>query len=153
MAVYGNIGPFVEKSEHFEDYCDRMDAFMKVNEIKKESQTSLFLASVGPDTYRVLKNICSPDSASSKSYEELKVLLKDHLDPKPIVIAERHKFWTASQDEDESVGNFIVRLKTLAFNCAFDNFLKDALRDLGFWVEPKDDNNSKTFVSGKGSNI
>ena len=50
-------------------------------------------------------------------------------EPAPIVIAERHKFWTASQGESESVSEFIVRLKKLALTCSFGEFLSQALRD------------------------
>ena len=45
------------------------------------------------------------------------------------MIAERHKFWTASQEESESVSEFMVRLKKLASTCSFGAFLSQALRD------------------------
>jgi len=45
------------------------------------------------------------------------------------VIAERHKFWTASQEERESVSEFVARLKKLASTCSFGAFLSEALRD------------------------
>ena len=45
------------------------------------------------------------------------------------MIAERHKFWTASQEESESVSEFMVRLKKLASTCSFGAFLSQSLRD------------------------
>ena len=56
-------------------------------------------------------------------------MLTNHYQPAPIVIAERHKFWTASQGETEKVNDFVVRLKKLASTCRFGAFLEDALRD------------------------
>ena len=65
MAVYGNIGSFDENVESFEDYADRMDAFLLANEIHADRQASLFLASVGPSAYKLLKNLCSPAQPST----------------------------------------------------------------------------------------
>ena len=69
---------------------------MKINNIKEESQSSLFLATIGPSTYKTLKNLFSPSLPGDKSYEELKNMLKEHFDPKPIIIAERYRFWNAN---------------------------------------------------------
>ena len=54
---------------------------------------------------------------------------KKNFQPTPIMIAEWHKFWTASQEEGESVSEFVVRLKKLASKCSFGAFLSQALRD------------------------
>ena len=45
------------------------------------------------------------------------------------MIAERHKFWTALQEESEAVCDFIVRVQKLARTCGFGGFLQEALRD------------------------
>lgn len=36
------------------------------------------------------------------------------------MIAERHKFWTASQGEHETISDFVVSFKKLACTCNFD---------------------------------
>ena len=129
MAVYGNIGAFDEETEKFEDYADRFDAFMAANDIADDKKTNLLLTSIGPSSYKLLKNLTSPAAPNSKTYIELILLLKSHFDPQPIVIAERHKIWTAMQEEDESVADFVVRLKKLSSTCCFGTFLEEALRD------------------------
>ena len=101
MAVYGNIGIFDEEKELFEDYIDRCDAFMEVNNVAEAKRANLFMATIGPESYKLLKNLCQPDAPSGKSYAQLKTLLKEHYKPSPIVIAERHKYWSASQGETE----------------------------------------------------
>ena len=83
----------------------------------------------GPDAYKLLKNLCDPDNLNTKTFTPLTQLLQGHYKPAPIVIAERHKFWTASQGESESVSEFVVRLKKLASTCSFAEFLSKALRD------------------------
>ena len=66
-------------------------------------KSSMFIAIIGARTFKVLKNLCNPDAPSTKAYADLKKLLSDHYAPAPITIAEPYKFWTAHQNESESV--------------------------------------------------
>lgn len=129
MAVYGALGGFDESIEQFQDYAGRCDAFMSANVIPNDRKVNLFLATIGPVTYKLIKNLCAPDDPNTKTYTLLKTLLQTHFEPPPIVIAERHKFWTASQGENEKVADYVVRLKRLASTCNFGGFLDEALRD------------------------
>ena len=52
-----------------------------------------------------------------------------HLKPKPLIIAERFKFYKRVQHEDEKVAEYIVSLKQLSTHCDFGMFLNDALHD------------------------
>ena len=128
-ALIGNIGAFDEKSEKFSDYADRFEAYVAANDIDIEKKVNVFLAVIGPDSYKLLKNLCDPENPNTKTFTRLSQLLQEHFEPTPIVIAERHKFWTASQEEGESVSEFVVRLKKLASTCSFGAFLSQALRD------------------------
>ena len=128
-VIYGHIGQFEEKNETFTDYAGRCAAFMAANDIANDRRVNLFLATVGPATYKLLKNLCDPQNPNIQTYAQLINLLTNHYEPTPIIIAERHKFWTASQEESESVSDFAVRLKFLASTCAFGGFLLEALRD------------------------
>lgn len=129
MAVYGHIGAFEADVECFTDYTERFDAFLEANAVPTDKKANLFLATVGPGVYKLLKNLCDPSLPSGKTYPELKSILQLHYDPEPIVIAERHKFWSASQCADEPVAEFVVRLKRLSSTCKFGAFLEEALRD------------------------
>ncbi|KAJ8032524.1 hypothetical protein HOLleu_26075 [Holothuria leucospilota] len=88
MAVFGKIGSFLEHEEKFEDYADRVEAFIAANNIEAARKTIFFLATVGAPTYKLLKDA-----------------------------------------ENESVSDYIVRLKNLSSQCKFGAFLKEALRD------------------------
>ena len=90
---------------------------------------NVLVAVIGPDAYKLLKNLCHPDNPNTKTFTRLTLLLEGHYEPARIVIAERHKFWTASQGESESVSEFVGRLKKLASTCSFGKFLSQALRD------------------------
>jgi hypothetical protein len=128
-GLFGNIGAFEEQTESFQDYAGRFEAFVAANEVHQDKQANLFLATIGPHSYKLVKSLCDPANPNSKTYAQLKQLMKDHFEPAPITIAERHKFWTASQADQESVSDFGVRLKNLASTCTFGAFLDDALRD------------------------
>ena len=64
---------------------------MVANEIAEDRQVHVFLAVVGPQAYKLLKNLCDPDNPNGKSYEDLKQILQTHYEPAPIVIAKTHK--------------------------------------------------------------
>ena len=102
---------------------------MAANDIDNEKKVNVFLAVIGPDAYKLLKNLCDSENPNTKTFTRLSQLLQEHFEPTPIVIAERHKFWTASHEEGESVSEFMVRLKKLASTCSFGAFLSQALRD------------------------
>ena len=62
MAVLiGNIGPFDEKSEKFSDYADRFEAYVAANDIDNDKKVNVFLVVIGPDAYKLLKNLCDPE--------------------------------------------------------------------------------------------
>ena len=54
--------------------------------------------------------------------------MKEHYNPKKNLRMERNKFHEVKQAPNESVAQFITRLKNLAINCEFDNF-DDRLTD------------------------
>lgn len=78
---------------------------------------------VGAKTYSLIRNLASPDKPGEKSYAELRTLVKNHLQPKPLVIAERFKFHQHKQGEGESVSQYLAELHKLSENCEFKEFL------------------------------
>lgn len=54
------------------------------------------------DTYRLIRNLVSPDKPTDKTYDELKTLIHNYLTPKPLVIPERFKI---PQTKAERLGN------------------------------------------------
>ena len=87
---------------------------------------------------------------NTKTFTRLSQLLQEHFEPTPTVIAERHKFWTVSQEEGESVSEFVVRLKKLASTWSFGAFLSQALRDrLGSGLHPKISRTQRHLLSIK----
>ena len=70
-AIVGNLGPFDEKSEKFNDYADRFEAYVAADDIEDDKQVNVFLAVIGPDAYKLLKNLCDPDNPITKTFTRL----------------------------------------------------------------------------------
>ena len=81
------------------------------------------------ETYNLVRSLVSPDKPGDKTYAVLKVLIHNHLKPKPLVIAEGFKFHQRKQGDSESVSQYLTELRKLSEHCQFQNVLNDALRD------------------------
>ena len=63
----------------------------------------IFLTVIGSDTYREIDSWkLIPVSLSTKTIEELSKILKKHLKPQPMDIADRCKFYYNNQNENET---------------------------------------------------
>ena len=101
----------------------RLQQYFKANGItNEEKQVAVFLIVIGSHLYKLLRNLVSPSKPAEKTYEQLTAVIKQHLVPKPIVIAERLRFHKRMQKSGESISRYLVSLKQLAF-------LDEALRD------------------------
>ena len=79
-------------------------------------------------TYALLRSLLTPELPQDSSFEELVKVLKSHYNPTPSVIVERYKFHKCYQGED-TLANFITRLKHLSTHCQFGDTLNERLRD------------------------
>ena len=84
---------------------------------------------IGSKLYDVVSDLCSPESPSEKTYNDLATILKDHFAPKKLPIAERYRFHNCIQLKGEGVSTFAAKLKHLASTCKFGTHLSEALRD------------------------
>ncbi|KAG1926332.1 hypothetical protein F2P79_024957 [Pimephales promelas] len=108
---------------------ERFERWLSANEIDAEKKADVFLSVLGPTEYGLLKNLIAPQKVTEVSYEDVTSALSLHSKPKPILIAERFRFYKRQQKLDETVVEYILVLKTLASTCEFGQFLNDALRD------------------------
>jgi len=129
MSLIGQLKEFDRAKESFEAYIERLESFMKANGVKEENKVAVLLTVIGPETYGLLRNLLTPEKPDSKEYEELVDILKGHLHPKPLVIAERFNFHNRFRVESETVSDFAAQLKKLSTRSEFGNFLDEALRD------------------------
>ena len=89
----------------------------------------MLLTVIGPSAYATVRSLVAPDKPRTKTYEQLEAALKLHYKPKPLVIAERSKFYRQTQNATETVLEYAAELRRLAITCDFGTFLDTALRD------------------------
>ena len=92
-------------------------------------QRAVLLSVVGSKTYTVLSDLLAPALPREKTFAEISTVLKQHFEPKRVVIAEYYHFHKREQLSGESMADYEAALRRLATNCKFGEFLGQALRD------------------------
>ena len=125
----GHIGEYDPQSENITSYLERLSLYMDANAVADERKVPVLLTVIGAKVYGILKSLTSPDLPKAKSLDDLQKALKSHYDPKPLVIAERFRFYQRNQTDSESVAEYAAELRRLTIRCEFKDFLPEALRD------------------------
>ena len=120
---------FDSKIESWEAYYERFEQYVAINQIPDKSKVACLLSVMGASAYGLLRNLIAPQKPSEKTLQDISNVLQNHLDPKPLLIAERFRFHTRNQVDGESVSQYIAELKRMAGKCQFEGYLDDALRD------------------------
>lgn len=128
MNIIGNIEHFTP-GDCFADYIERVDHIVNLNKIGEAEKVAFLIGVCGADLYKIIKSVIAPKTTVEVSFVELKTALKAYFDPKINVIGERFTFNHRQQKTDESVGDYIMELKSLSRTCEFGTFLDEALRD------------------------
>ena len=91
--LVGQVEAYQWGIEDWTQYVERLDQYFEANEITDEGKKrATFLTVVGGKTYSLLSNLLAPEKPSSQSYADLVRAVKEHIDPAPLVIAERFRF-------------------------------------------------------------
>lgn len=111
-------------------YVARIEQYFVAYNIEDANRKrAILLTSLSEDVYGTLIDLCFPDLPDTKSFKEINETLKEHFQPAVCVYAERKKFYDAQQNENESVADYVARLKGLSRYCKFGNSFNDVLRD------------------------
>jgi hypothetical protein len=132
QGIHGSIDRYCGQNvEDWDLYTEIMDQYFISNNITDDDKKrAVFLTCVGPDTYKLIRNILAPVKPDTKTFTELCKVVKDHLDPKPSKIVGRYKFYSRSRLEGESIADFVAALRELSQSCKFhENIIDDMLRD------------------------
>ena len=122
--------PFdLSKGADWKLYTQRFEHFAKANKIDDDQKKHLLLALMGAPTYKLLANLAAPTEPGELTYEDVVDKLEAHFKPKPIIIAERFRFYKRNQESGEKVADYLAELRRLAATCEFKTFLNEALRD------------------------
>ena len=85
-TLFGTIGEFDPSVEDWTSYNEHMDFYLQANEVEDPSKRrSILLTSVGPRTYKLLRNLVAPSSTAETPYKELVQLFSAHYKPAPTI--------------------------------------------------------------------
>ena len=83
----GVAGEFQPKNETITAYLERVDLFFDVNSVAEEKQVPWLLNIIGAKTYTLLRTLVVPAQPKQKTMAELRTVLKEHYEPKTLIIA------------------------------------------------------------------
>ena len=143
MPTYGHIEQFSAKGEDWDTYVERLTFYLSANDlepmvlgadnaaavVKRDTKRkSILLCVINPETYTVLRSLCTPTKPDTKSFNEICILRRNNSSPAPEIV-ERFKFNTRVRQPGESMPVFMAELRKLAEHCNFGDMLSVMLRD------------------------
>uniref|UniRef100_A0A1I8H8K9 Reverse transcriptase domain-containing protein n=1 Tax=Macrostomum lignano TaxID=282301 RepID=A0A1I8H8K9_9PLAT len=129
-----------------------MEQYFICNKVEStEAKRATFLTAIGEKHYKLLRDLCHPDKLTTKTFEQLRDVLKNHCSPAPSEIAARFKFQRRMQQEGESFTVFLAGLKSAAVHCNFGSTLNERLRDQLVFGMSSDAMRSKLLESANNS--
>ena len=97
------------------------------NDVSSDVKKRAILLSVcGASTFKLIRSLIDPDKLNSAPYKDLVAKVKEHYDPKPSSIVQRHKFNKRMRQPSESIAKYVAALRQLAEHC---DHLNEMLRD------------------------
>ena len=129
-ATLGKIEEFDGSKEEWPQYKERLGHLFSANDITEAAKKcAILLTVIGPATYKVLRNLVSPEKPGEVEFSELVKTLSEHFSPTPSKIVERFKFNSRIRKSEESVSTYVAELHALAANCNFKDTLDVMLRN------------------------
>ena len=99
-SLFGSVEAFDPKDGDFSEYMERLEQYYAANDVDDAKKIAILLTSIGKETYSLLRSLVAPAKPKDKSYEDVVEVLTNHFKPKPIIIAERFKFYERNQLPD-----------------------------------------------------
>ncbi|XP_076031079.1 uncharacterized protein LOC143019325 [Oratosquilla oratoria] len=131
MASSNKIGPFNPEELPFDVYLALFEAHVAtqdINDAGKKKKNQLFV-SIGTKMFGILANLTAPDMPTTKTYDELIELMKNHFITKPSYHRSLCSFQQRRKVKKETVKELYADLKRLVKDCNFGTMFDARLRD------------------------
>ena len=97
MATFDKIGEYCANTEEWTQYVKHLEFFLIVNKVtEEEMKRATLLSVIGPRTFKLVRNLLTPEKPGDKPYADLVKVLTDHFSQKPSEIVKRAKFYGCS---------------------------------------------------------
>ena len=97
----------IDTLSEFDSAVEPTGAPFDINEVAEENKVPMLGTLLGAKSYSLLRSLVAPENPKDKTYTELVVKLRSHIEPKPLDIAERFNFYRRTQATGESVVDFV----------------------------------------------
>lgn len=129
MSLLGNLSNFDYKTGEWSIFKARLTQFLKANSVKEENKSAILITHLTDESYRLVRNLAYPKVIDVLSFEELVKLLDGHFKPKQCSYGDKARFYGATRNIGEGLGDWAARLRGLASFCDFGNALETNLAD------------------------
>ncbi|KAF6033178.1 hypothetical protein EB796_008515 [Bugula neritina] len=119
----GSIPQFSGKIEH---YMQRLESYFLIHKTDADLKKHVLIMGLS-EKYKTLTDLVSPEMPQDVSYDNLVLQLKRHYGTVTNKMVERAKFREVKRSPNESVTDFVARLRAQARSCEFGNVLHDNL--------------------------
>ena len=122
-----------KKKENWRNYKQQWNNYAMITNLEKQSEEykiAMFLYSIGPDAVRLCefkRHAFNMTDDQRKSLKSIIEAFDTYTDGSTNETYERYQFNSRSQKEDETIGEYITEIRSLAQTCGFCDCLKDSL--------------------------
>lgn len=135
MAICSALEIF-DGSNDWKTYIIKLCRFFATAEITDDKEKAMFLLStLSQDVVDVLKTMCAPKTCEQHTFMQMCALMQRKYAPDVSTMfaacayAEVRNFFNAKQKQNESVKNWLDRVKELANFCPFGEHLQEEIKD------------------------
>ena len=121
------------KKENWRNYKQQWNNYAMITNLEKQSEEykiAMFLYSIGPDAVRLCEFTMHAFNMTDDQRKSLKSIIEafdTYTNGSTNETYERYQFNSRSQKEDETIGEYITEIRSLAQTCGFCDFLKVSL--------------------------
>ncbi|UYV63472.1 K02A2.6-like, partial [Cordylochernes scorpioides] len=115
--------------ESFEIFVQMFEAAFEANALEEGKRMPIFVSLLDSEMLKLGNDLFFPSTMKEQPYERLIQRIKLHLAPRRKVISQRCRFLKRIQLENESISEYLRKLRHLAMDCTFGEMLEVMLRD------------------------
>ena len=94
ITQFGTLKEFISNVEIITKYLNCVLLYFEANEVADVKRVPILLTSI---TYSLICDLAAPENPKTLTLPAIAQLLKDHFEPKRLIIAERFTFQTESE--------------------------------------------------------
>lgn len=119
-------------SENYRRWVQRLELYLTATGIsaKDESiQIATFLHVIGPEALEVYNTFKFDRPEDAQKLDNVKAKFKAYCNPRKNITHERHCFFIRTQNETETIDQYVTELRTKASTCEFGDLCDSLIRD------------------------